>query len=73
MKQIFDIIEAVAGRTLPCSMGLAVRVPPSLVADASHAREIRGWKPKYSGVEAITHNAWNWYLKETANQMVSSN
>ena len=40
--------------------------PPSLVADASRALEILGWKPEHSGVEEIIRDAWNWYRLDQA-------
>lgn len=38
--------------------------PPCLVADASRALAVLGWKPGHSGVEEIIRDAWNWYLRD---------
>lgn len=35
--------------------------PPVLVADASHAGSMLGWKPQHSGLENILQDAWNWH------------
>lgn len=32
--------------------------PPALVADASKARRILGWKPRHTGIEGIVRDAW---------------
>lgn len=37
--------------------------PPVLVADASHAGSVLGWKPQYSELKTIVKNAWDWHLK----------
>jgi UDP-glucose-4-epimerase GalE len=37
--------------------------PPVLVADASHAGKVLGWKPQHSELEAIIRDAWNWHSK----------
>jgi len=35
--------------------------PPVLVADASRAGKILGWKPQRSGLETIIQDAWKWH------------
>ena len=35
--------------------------PPVLVADASNAASILGWKPQHSELESIIRDAWNWH------------
>jgi UDP-arabinose 4-epimerase len=37
--------------------------PPELVADASRAHEILGWRPQYSNLPAILETAWRWHHK----------
>jgi UDP-arabinose 4-epimerase len=37
--------------------------PPALVADARHAGEALGWKPRLSGLESIVRSAWDWHSK----------
>ena len=67
VKQILDAIESVTG--LPMKYGMGPRRagdPPSLVADASLALRVLGWKPEHSGVEEIIRDAWNWYRHDNA-------
>lgn len=65
VKQILDAIEKVTGHPMPCTMGpRRAGDPPSLVADASRALRILGWKPEHSGVDEIIRDAWNWYRQE---------
>jgi UDP-glucose 4-epimerase len=33
--------------------------PPSLVADATKARRVLGWKPARADIESIVRDAWN--------------
>lgn len=35
--------------------------PPSLVADASLARQTLDWTPKFVGIDAIVKSAWQWH------------
>ena len=35
--------------------------PPELVADASLAREVLGWQPQYTDIQAIVASAWQWH------------
>ena len=35
--------------------------PPELVADASKAREVLGWEPKYVSAPDIIKTAWDWH------------
>jgi len=67
VKQILDAIENVTGKKMSYTTGpRRVGDPPSLVADASKARELLGWQPEHSNVEEIIRNAWNWYQHDNA-------
>jgi UDP-glucose 4-epimerase len=35
--------------------------PPELIADASRARKLLDWKPKYAEIEQIVETAWRWH------------
>lgn len=37
--------------------------PPILVSDASRARNVLGWEPKYTKLDQIIEHAWNWEKK----------
>jgi UDP-glucose 4-epimerase len=60
---VLEVIEAarrVTGKTI--KMVQAERRagdPPSLVADASKARQVLGWKPARAHIEGIVRHAWN--------------
>lgn len=61
VKEIIQTTENVAGRTIrflekPRREGDA----PFSVADASQAREILGWEPKYSDLSTIIQTEWLW-------------
>jgi UDP-glucose-4-epimerase GalE len=62
VKQVIDACRAVTGQTI------AARVaprregdPPELVADASLAGQVLGWRPKFAEVRAIIETAWAWH------------
>ena len=38
--------------------------PPLLVADATQARQVLGWEPKFSDLETIIGSAWAWRKKQ---------
>jgi len=38
--------------------------PDQLIADATVARQILGWKPQYSTLEQIVDSAYRWYTRE---------
>jgi UDP-glucose-4-epimerase GalE len=35
--------------------------PPILVADPRRAKELLGWQPRHSGLDAIVESAWSWH------------
>jgi UDP-glucose 4-epimerase len=37
--------------------------PPSLVADASQANAVLGWKPAHSDLASILKSQWDWRQK----------
>ncbi|MCW5961763.1 MAG: UDP-glucose 4-epimerase GalE [Pyrinomonadaceae bacterium] len=62
---VLEVIEAARKVTKrPINVKIAPRRPgdPSrLVADASKAREVLGWDPKFPEIESIIESAWNWH------------
>src|SRR5690606_3990670 len=34
--------------------------PPALVADATQARKVLSWQPRYASLETIITHAWDW-------------
>ncbi|UVK85502.1 UDP-glucose 4-epimerase GalE [Pseudomonas sichuanensis] len=64
VQQVIDTVRDVTGREVhvedaPRRAG----DPPRLVADAGKARQLLGWQPVYSSLEAIVRHAWNWEKK----------
>ncbi|MGZ5781263.1 MAG: UDP-glucose 4-epimerase GalE [Burkholderiaceae bacterium] len=64
VKEVIEMACQVTGR------GIAVRYeprragdPPRLVADASRARSVLGWRPKYADLATIVADAWAWEQK----------
>lgn len=60
-KQVIEAIGRATGKPLPTHP--AARRPgdpPTLVADSSRARELLGFSPKWTEMEAIVASAWTW-------------
>jgi UDP-glucose 4-epimerase len=61
---VLDVIEAarrVTGREVPYEPAARREGdPPRLVADASRAHALLGWKPKQPSIDAIVGSAWDW-------------
>ncbi len=62
VKEVVDTARAVTGR--PIRADVAPRRPgdpPRLIADATKAHAVLGWKPKYTDLRAILEHAWKWH------------
>ena len=62
VRQVIETCQAVSGRAI--STKVAPRRPgdpPELVADASQARAVLNWQPKYTSLESIVDTAWRWH------------
>ncbi len=63
---VLEVIEAarrVTGR--PIAISMAPRRPgdpPQLIADATKAWEVLGWKPQIADIEEIIRTAWDWKI-----------
>jgi len=64
VRQVIETVAAVTGRR-PAVREMDRRPgdPPELVADASRACHLLGWKPVSSSPSRIVETAWNWRLK----------
>lgn len=62
--QIIAAVEKVTGKKVPYQVG-PVRVgdPAVLVGDASLARKVLGWNPRYADIEDIIAHAWKYYKR----------
>ncbi len=48
-------------RILSKNPGVYFADPPGLVADASNANELLGWKPEFPELKTIVESAWKWH------------
>lgn len=61
VREIVTAAERVTGKSLDVVIGpRRPGDPPSLVADASKARDHLGWTPAYSDIDTILATAWAW-------------
>ncbi len=62
VKEVIDAAREVTG--LPIKSETAPRRPgdpPRLIADATKAHTVLGWKPKYPDLNTIVEHAWKWH------------
>lgn len=67
VRQVIDACHRVTGR--PISVEIGPRRPgdpAELVADATKARQVLGWQPRYTELEAIVETAWRWHQAHPA-------
>lgn len=62
VREVLNAVEKITGKKVertenPRRPG----DPVALVADASKAREMLGWKPQFPSIEQIVQTAWNWH------------
>ncbi|MFZ2960726.1 MAG: UDP-glucose 4-epimerase GalE [Candidatus Ozemobacteraceae bacterium] len=59
VKEVIETAERVTGRNIPTEFGKRrAGDPPRLVGDASRARSILGWKPRFADLHVIIEHAW---------------
>jgi UDP-glucose 4-epimerase len=62
VKDIVETARRVTGRPIPAEMAPRRSGDPDrLVADASRARDILGWRPATPDLESIISSAWTWH------------
>ena len=62
VREVLKMSEEVVGQKIPFEEApRRAGDPPVLVADASKAKELLGWKPQYSDLKTIIGTAWTWY------------
>lgn len=63
VHEVIDSARRVTGKTIHVVRESRRDGDPAvLVADSSLAREVLGWKPKHSDLDAIVGHAWRWEL-----------
>jgi UDP-glucose 4-epimerase len=61
VREVLAAAEAVVGRPIPHAIGeRRAGDPPVLVADASRADEILGWRAEHRDIVEIVRSAWTW-------------
>lgn len=61
VQEVLDAVMKVTGKLIPIEEAPRRTGDPAvLIADASNARKILGWQPKYSQLEVIVSHAWLW-------------
>jgi UDP-glucose 4-epimerase len=67
VRQVIDVCRQVTGCDIREQIGpRRPGDPPELVADASRARQVLGWMPKYQKLRPIVETAWNWHRNHPA-------
>lgn len=62
VREVIDAVTRVTGRAPPVRYGPRREGdPPVLVADCSLARDVLGWSPRESELDAMVESAWRWW------------
>lgn len=62
VKEVVEASRRVTGHPIPSEMApRRPGDPPYLIADATRAKEVLGWKPMFPDIETIVRHAWNWH------------
>jgi UDP-arabinose 4-epimerase len=65
IMQVIEAARAVTGLDVPFVTGpRRPGDPAALVADASRAREVLGWRPEHGELNDIVSTAWKWHLRK---------
>jgi len=69
----YSVLEVIAAVEACARRKIAVRArpkragdSPALVADASRAAQLLGWRPKFPNLDAIVQTAWRWHAGRAA-------
>jgi UDP-arabinose 4-epimerase len=67
VREVIAAAERVTGHRVPGrEVGRRAGDPPALVADATRARELLGWTPRFSDLDTIIATAWKWERSRNA-------
>lgn len=62
VRQVVDIAREVTGKPIKAEMApRRPGDPPRLIASATKAHTVLGWKPKYPDLRTIIEHAWKWH------------
>ncbi len=72
VREVISTAEKVIGRKITTRISpRRPGDPPRLIADATRARQILGWKPKWESLETIIRHAWTWQQSHTGRNRAS--
>jgi UDP-glucose-4-epimerase GalE len=64
VREVIAAVEKVGGRPVPRrDSPRRPGDPPSLVADASRARQVLRWTPQHAEIHTIVEHAWRWHTR----------
>ncbi|HEX7086988.1 MAG TPA: UDP-glucose 4-epimerase GalE [Vicinamibacterales bacterium] len=67
VREVIETVRTVSRQDVPFEPApRRAGDPPMLVADASRAREVLGWEPKYPELSTIVEHAWRWHTEGKA-------
>lgn len=67
VQQVLDEVERVTGVAVPAENAPRREGDPArLVADATLARTVLGWQPRYADLSTIVRHAWQWEQRRPA-------
>ncbi|REK16577.1 MAG: UDP-glucose 4-epimerase GalE [Planctomycetota bacterium] len=62
VQEVIEACRRATGHAIPSQIGdRRPGDPPELVADARKARELLGWEPEFTELDAIVATAWKWH------------
>jgi UDP-glucose-4-epimerase GalE len=65
VREVIETVEQVGGRPVPrANSPRRAGDPPRLVADATRARQVLGWTPRYPEIRTIIEHAWRWHSRQ---------
>ena len=64
VREVIELAERVTGRAIETRKAPRRKGdPPRLVGDATRARRLLNWIPRYGALETILEHAWKWHRK----------
>ncbi len=62
VREVIDACRRASGHAIPAkSAPRRPGDPAELIADSSLAKQVLGWTPKYTDIDAIVETAWRWH------------
>jgi UDP-glucose 4-epimerase len=62
VREVVDACRRATGQAIPAVIGpRRAGDPPELIADASRARSVLQWTPRYTSIDDIVATAWRWH------------